>query len=286
MTVTTPKACVIGHPVAHSRSPMLHRYWLKTLGVAGAYDFADVSAADFPGFLAGLRAHGYVGGNITVPHKEAAFRAVARRDEAAQAIGAVNTVWYEDDRLVGGNTDVYGFLAHLDASIPDWTNAVGRAVVLGAGGAARAVVHGLLGRELAVALVNRTVARAQALADHFALRPSVHAWGELPRLLEGADLVVNTTPLGMAGNPALDLDLAPLKPQAIVFDAVYVPLDTALLRSARQRGHRTVDGLGMLLHQAVPAFARWFGKTPRVTPELRRLIESNIRAATGQTGTV
>jgi shikimate dehydrogenase len=285
MTVTTPKACVIGHPVAHSRSPMLHRYWLETLGVAGAYELADVSEADFPGFLADLRARGYVGGNITVPHKEAAFRTVARRDEAAQASGAVNTVWYEGDRLVGGNTDVYGFLAHLDASVPDWSKAGGRAVVLGAGGAARAVVHGLLDRELAVALVNRTAARAQALADHFAMRPSVHAWGELPCLLAGADLVVNTTSLGMAGKPALDLDLASVKPQAIVFDAVYVPLDTALLRSARQRGHRTVDGLGMLLHQAVPAFARWFGKTPRVTAELRRLLESDIRAATGEAAT-
>jgi shikimate dehydrogenase len=281
MTETIPRACVIGHPVAHSRSPLLHGYWLRTLGITGAYERAEVTAVEFPDFLRGLRQHGYVGANITVPHKEAAFNLVDRRDDTAQAIGAVNAVWYVDGQLVGSNTDVHGFLAHLDNSVPGWDTAAHRAVILGAGGAARAAVHGLLGRGLGVALVNRTVSRARDLASHFSMRPSVHAFDELPELLAEADLLVNATSLGMAGKPALALDLGPLRQPAIVYDIVYVPLETELLRLARQRGHRTVDGLGMLLHQAVPAFGRWFGVTPRVTPELRSLIEADIRGPTG-----
>jgi len=281
MTVTIPKACLIGHPVAHSRSPMLHGHWLKTLKVAGAYELMDVTEAEFPDFLSALRAHSYVGGNITIPHKQAAFHQVDRCDEAARAIGAVNTVWYEDSRLVGGNTDVYGFIAHLDSVVPQWERGARWAVVLGAGGAARAVVHGLLGRGLDVALVNRTIARAHDLAAHFAMRPKIHSPGDVPRLLGRADLLVNTTSLGMAGKPPLDIDLSPLAPAAIVYDIVYVPVETELLKSAKQRGHRTVDGLGMLMHQAVPGFIRWFGVTPSVTPELRSLIEADIREKTG-----
>jgi shikimate dehydrogenase len=208
-------------------------------------------------------------------------RLVDSPDAAAQAIGAVNTVWYADDRLVGGNTDAYGFTAHLDAAVPQWNRQARRAVVLGAGGAARAVVHALLERGLSVMLVNRTLARAADLAAHFGMRPSVHGFEDLLPLLGNADLLVNTTSLGMVGRPALDLDLSPLNPAAIVYDVVYVPLETAFLQSAKERGHRTVDGLGMLLHQAVPGFARWFGVTPRVTPELRALVESDIRASTG-----
>ncbi|MFL4977519.1 MAG: shikimate dehydrogenase [Xanthobacteraceae bacterium] len=281
---TRPRACVIGHPVAHSRSPLLHGYWLKTLGIAGAYERADVPEPDFANFLRDLRRQGYVGANITVPHKEAAFRLVDRRDEAAQAIGAVNTVWYENDRLVGGNTDAYGFIAHLDASIPRWHETTHRAVVLGAGGAARAVVHALLARGIEIALVNRTLARAQDLAAHFSQWISAESFAQLPQRLGRGDLVVNTTSLGMIDKPALELDLAPLKPAAIVYDIVYVPLETEFLRAARARGHRTVDGLGMLLHQAVPGFARWFGVTPSVTPELKSLIESDIHAKTGLAG--
>jgi shikimate dehydrogenase len=278
MTVTIPKACVMGHPVAHSRSPMLHGYWLKTLGIPGFYEAVEVTEQDFPDFLRNLRTHGYVGGNITVPHKEAAFRTVDYRDGAARAIGAVNTVWHEDDRLVGGNTDAYGFIAHLDASVPHWNESADRAVVLGAGGTARAIVYALLDRGLAVALVNRTIARARDLAIHFAMRASAHGFEELPQLLADADILVNATSLGMAGKPRLDIDLVRLKPAAIVYDVVYVPLETELLKAARRHGHRTVDGLGMLLHQAVPGFARWFGATPAVTPELRALIESDIKA--------
>jgi shikimate dehydrogenase len=280
MSVTIPRACVMGHPVAHSRSPMLHGYWLKSLGVTGAYDLRDVTAPDFPAFLRDLRQTGYVGGNITVPHKETAFRMVDRHDPAAEAIGAVNTVWYENDRLVGGNTDAYGFLAHLDASVPRWSETEFTAIILGAGGAARAIVHGLTSRGGAVRLVNRTVGRAEELAALNPKQASAHPVTELPRLLASADLLVNASSLGMAGKAPLAIDIAPLKPSAIVYDIVYVPLATDLLRAARAGGHRTVDGLGMLLHQAVPGFARWFGVTPTVTPELRALIEADLKAKT------
>jgi len=275
----------MGHPVAHSRSPLLHGHWLKTLEIPGGYDRADVTEADFPGFLRHLRQHGYVGGNVTVPHKQEAFRMVDERDPAAEAIGAVNTVWYEGERLIGGNTDAYGFTAHLDACLPGWDNEVRRAVVLGAGGAARAIVHALLTRGLAVALVNRTLPRARELAEHFAMRPSVHAFDELPHALALAGLLVNATSLGMTGRGSLDVDLTPLPSAAIVYDIVYVPLETAFLKAARERGHRTVDGLGMLLHQAVPGFAHWFGATPSVTPDLRAVVASDIRASDGGAGT-
>jgi shikimate dehydrogenase len=281
MNATVLRACVMGHPVAHSRSPLLHGYWLKTLGIAGAYDRADVTEADFPGFLRDLQARGYAGGNITIPHKETAFRLVDERDDAAQAIGAVNTVWYEDGRLVGGNSDAYGFIAHLDASVPRWQESVRRAIVLGAGGAARAVIHALLGRGAEIVLVNRTLRRAEDLAADFGQRVSASSFDGLPQHLGEADLLVNTTSLGMAGKPPLDIDLTPMKPAGVVYDIVYVPLETEFLRDAKRLGLRTVDGLGMLLHQAVPGFARWFGVTPSVTPELRSLIASDISAKCG-----
>jgi shikimate dehydrogenase len=281
MTVTIPRACVMGFPVAHSRSPLLHGYWLKTLGIAGTYEREAISVADFPTFLQQLPQLGYVGGNVTVPHKEAAFREVAQRDRAAQAIGAVNTVWLENGRLVGSNTDAYGFVAHLDSSLPRWTDVVRRAVVLGAGGAARAIVHGLTGRGIRVALVNRTLGRAEQLATHSGGLASAHPSGELSHFLGEADLLVNATSLGMTGKAPLQVDIGSLKRAAIVYDIVYVPLETPLLVAAKARGHPTVDGLGMLLHQAVPGFARWFGATPTVTPELRALIEQDIRRETG-----
>jgi shikimate dehydrogenase len=281
MSETIPRACVMGFPVAHSRSPLLHGYWLENMGLSGTYDRQEVSVAAFPEFLHQLAQRGYVGGNVTVPHKEAAFREVDRRDAAAQAIGAVNTVWLEAGRLVGSNTDAYGFIAHLESSVPQWTKSMHRAVVLGAGGAARAIVHGLAGHGVRVALVNRTLARAEELAAHYGRPTTAHPYGALPHLLPETDLLVNATSLGMTGKAPLALDIVPLKPDAIVYDIVYVPLETPLLAAAKARGHRTVDGLGMLLHQAVPGFARWFGATPTVTAELRALIESDIRRETG-----
>jgi shikimate dehydrogenase len=275
------RACIMGHPVAQSRSPMLHGYWLKTLKVEGAYERADVPPEDFPAFFRDLPGHGFVGGNITKPHKESAFRLVGRREGAAEAIGAVNTVWFENGTLVGGNTDYLGYLAHADDQAPRWDAAGGLAVVLGAGGAARAVVYGLRERGLDIALINRTRARAEELAKAFAQHVRVHDFAELPRLMRDAVLLTNTSALGALGQPPLEIDLKPLRDSAVVYDINYVPLETELLKAAAARGLRTVDGLGMLLHQAVPAFARWFGIVPKVTPELRALLEADIRAKTG-----
>jgi shikimate dehydrogenase len=281
MTANLRRACIMGHPVAQSRSPMLHGYWLKTLRVEGAYERADVTPEDFPAFFRDLPGHGFAGGNITKPHKEAAFRLVDRREGAADAIGAVNTVWFENGALVGGNTDYLGYLAHADDRAPGWDAAGGLAVVLGAGGAARAIVYGLRERGLDVALVNRTRARAEDLARDFAPRVRVHGVDELPRLLGDARLLTNATALGSLGQPPLAIDLSPLMADAVVYDINYVPLESDLLQAAGKRGLQTVDGLGMLLHQAVPAFAKWFGIVPEVTAELRALLEADIRAKTG-----
>jgi shikimate dehydrogenase len=280
MSAALRRACVMGHPVAHSRSPMIHNYWLKTLGIPGSYDLKDLTPEAFPGFVANLAGNGYVGGNVTVPHKEAAFRAVAARDAAAEAIGAVNTLWLENGRLMGGNSDTHGFIANLDDRAPGWNVPGCRAVVLGAGGAGRSAVYSLRQRGVEVSLVNRTLARAEELARRFAPGVQAHGFDEVPRLLPHADLLVNCTSLGLAGKPPLEVDLAPLKPRAVVYDVIYVPLETGLLAAARKRGHRTVDGLGMLLQQAGFGFRKWFGGDPRVTPELRAMIEADILAKT------
>ena len=277
-----PKACVMGHPVAHSRSPMIHGYWLRTLGIPGAYELKDLTPEAFPDFVTHLEANGYVGGNVTVPHKEAAFRLVDRRDEAAEAVGAVNTLWLDNGRLMGGNSDTHGFVANLDDRAPGWDVRNGRAVILGAGGAARSAAYALAARGLTVEVVNRTVERARSLAADFGPRVSGRGFDALPGLLSEADLLVNCTSLGMTGKPPLEVDLARLRPGAVVYDVVYVPLETDLLAAARSRGHRVVDGLGMLLQQAGFGFRKWFGGDPRVTPELRALVEADIRAKTGR----
>ena len=271
-----PRAFVIGHPIAHSRSPLIHGFWLKQLGLAGSYDKIDVAPDALPAFVHGLDAAGFVGGNVTVPHKTAAMALVDHVDAAGLAIGAINTLWHDDGRLMGSNTDAQGFVGNLDAEAPGWDRTPGRAVVLGAGGAARAVVHALLGRGFAVDIVNRSLDKAEALARVFKGGVAAHALADAARVFDGAGLLVNTTSLGMAGMPALNLDIAALERGALVCDIVYVPLETALLRRAREAGHPTVDGLGMLLHQAVPGFERWFGVRPEVTPELRALIEADI----------
>jgi shikimate dehydrogenase len=282
MSASIPTACLMGHPVAHSRSPMIHGYWLRTLGIRGAYELKDLTPEAFPDFVTRLAANGYVGGNVTVPHKEAAFRLVDRRDAAAEAVGAVNTVWLEDGRLMGGNSDTHGFIANLDDRAPGWDVPGGIALVLGAGGAARSAAYVLAGRGLTVRVVNRTLERARGLAADFGPRVSGHGFDALPRLLPEADLLVNCTSLGMVGKPPLEVDLGLLKPGTVVYDIVYVPLETALLARARARGHRTVDGLGMLLQQAGFGFKKWFGVGPRVTPELREILEADIRAKTGR----
>lgn len=280
MGVAARRACVMGHPVAHSRSPMIHNYWLKQLGIAGSYELKDLTPEEFPAFVGDLAGNGYVGGNVTVPHKEAAFRAVAARDAAAEAVGAVNTLWLENGRLMGGNSDTHGFIANLDDRAPGWNVPGCRAVVLGAGGAGRSAVYALRQRGVEVHLVNRTAARAEELARRFAPGVQAHGFDELARLLPQADLLVNCTSLGLAGKAPLEIDLAPLKARAVVYDVIYVPLETALLAAARKRGHRTVDGLGMLLQQAGFGFRKWFGGDPQVTPELRAMLEADIVART------
>lgn len=269
------RACLMGHPVAHSRSPLIHGYWLKTLGIAGAYELRDLTPEQFVPFVTNLAANGYVGGNVTLPHKEAAYRAVAARDEAAEAVGAVNTIWLENGRLIGGNSDVHGFIANLDDCVPGWNIPGCKALVLGAGGAGRSVTYALRLRGVDVDVANRTPARAQELAARFGAR--AHAWDSVPALLAQCDLLVNCTSLGLAGKAALPIDLAPLKRAAVVCDVVYVPLETPLLAAAKKRGHRVVDGLGMLLHQAGYGFRKWFGGEPKVTPELRAVVEADLR---------
>jgi shikimate dehydrogenase len=270
------KACVMGHPIAHSRSPMIHGYWLKTLGIEGAYEAKDLRPDEFVPFISNLAANGYVGGNVTVPHKEAAYRSVSARDAASEAVGAVNTLWLESGKLMGGNSDVHGFIANLDDRAPGWNVAGCRALVLGAGGASRSAVYAFQQRGIEVHVVNRTLARAQELAQRFGAR--AYGWNDLAKLLPRADVLVNCTSLGMTGKEALQVDLGPLSRSAVVYDIVYVPLETALLAQARQRGHRTVDGLGMLLQQAGFGFRKWFGGDPRVMPELRQIVEADILA--------
>jgi len=275
--MTVPTACVIGWPVEHSRSPVIHRYWLRELGLPGDYIRKPVPPEEIARFLKDLPESGLVGGNVTVPHKETAFAAVAERDAAAEAIGAVNTLWISVGKLIGGNTDTFGFLANLDDIAKAWDKSPGPAVVLGAGGAARAVVFALKSRGFTpIHVVNRTAGRAEEIAARFGSQVKPGTWEALARLLPDARILVNTTSLGLAGGPDLDLDLRPMKPGSVVADIVYVPLETTLLATARKRGLVAVDGLGMLLHQAAPGFEKWFGRRPEVTPELRAAVLATI----------
>jgi shikimate dehydrogenase len=270
-----PAACLIGWPAAHSRSPLIHRYWLRTLGIEGGYVIEAVPPDEFKDFLFRLSLRGFVGANVTRPHKERAL-ALSKPDERARAVGAANTLWFADGELCSTNTDVEGFINNLDACAPGWDDAED-ALVLGAGGASRAVMFGLLDRGIKrVHLANRTVARAQALADQFGERVVPVAWDALGELLPCAGLLVNTTSLGMKGQPPLELDVGRLPSDAVVADLVYVPLETPLLAAARACGLKTADGLGMLLHQAVRGFELWFGQRPQVTAELRALVEADL----------
>jgi shikimate dehydrogenase len=274
--VTKPRAaCLIGWPAAHSRSPLIHHYWLRTLGIEGGYNIEAVPPEGFAEFVLHLAAHGFVGANVTIPHKERALT-LSVPDARARAVGAANTLWYEGDELRSTNTDIEGFINNLDACAPGW-DGVEDALVLGAGGSSRAVAFGLIERGIKrVHLANRTLERARALADRFGASVHPVAWEAIGDLLPRAGLLVNTTSLGMHGQPALEIDVGLLPSHAVVADLVYVPLETPLLAAARSRGLKTADGLGMLLHQAVRGFELWFGQRPQVTSELRDLVEADL----------
>jgi len=275
-----PRAGVAGWPVDHSRSPTIHRYWLREFGLAGSYERFAVQPAEFREFAARIGRNGLVGANITAPYKETAYLLCDRRTPVADALGAVNTFWREDGRLWGDNTDVAGFLANMDESAPGWAERAKLAVVIGAGGAARAIVYALISRRFErIVVVNRTQARAEALAAQFGSSTKAATWAALPAELAEADVLANATTLGMVGQPPLAVELDALPDRASVADVVYVPLRTPLVEAARARGLRAVEGLGMLLHQAAPAFTRWFGRQPVVTPALRALVETEVLAA-------
>lgn len=271
------RACVIGWPIQHSRSPLIHGHWLAKYGIAGTYIREAVKPENVDSFLSSLADRGFAGCNVTLPHKHAALAAAAHKDAAAVAIGAANTLWLEDGTLFATNTDAYGFMTHLTQTVPDWQSVDAPVSILGAGGAARALIHGFLTAGVGeIRLCNRTQARAEDLARHFGPRVKPHAWTERERLSRDAGVLVNATALGMIHGEPLDLDVSHLGARTIVADIVYVPLETPLLAAARRRGLRTVDGLGMLLHQAVPGFEKWFGRKPEVTPDLRALLAADI----------
>ncbi len=267
--------CVIAWPAGHSRSPLIHNYWIKQHGLNAEYRREAVPPEKFAEFIKNLRANGYVGANVTLPHKQAALT-LTEPDERSRAVGAANCLWYDDGKLRSTNTDVEGFLANLDTATPGWDRGLESAVVLGAGGGARAVVYALLRREVQrVYVINRTIPRAKELQKKFGARVVPAGWDEIGGLLGGAGLLVNTTSLGMVRQPPLEINLR-CPASLVVADLVYDPLETKLLAAARDRGLRTADGLGMLLHQAVRGFELWFGIRPQVTAELRALVEADL----------
>lgn len=272
------KACIIGWPVKHSRSPLIHGHWLAKHGIDGVYTKLEVVPEALTDFIrVGMASQGFAGCNVTIPHKVAVMTLVDDVSPAARAIGAVNTLWFEGGGLRADNTDVTGFMTHLAASAPGWQGPDRSALVLGAGGGARGVVYGLLRAGVErIHICNRTRAKADEIAAAFGSRVVAVEWAERERFGRDAGVVVNTTSLGMHGYDELMFDVANLPPDCVVADIVYVPLETKLLAAARLRGLRTVDGLGMLLHQAVPGFERWFGVRPTVTAELRDLIVRDI----------
>ncbi|MBC7584571.1 MAG: shikimate dehydrogenase [Tardiphaga sp.] len=268
-------ACPIGWPAAHSRSPLIHHYWLRTLDIAGGYSIESGPPEGVAEFVMNLSKYGYIGANVTIPHKERVLNLTAP-DQRARAVGAANTLWYDHGTLRSTNTDIEGFIDNLDHCADDWDHAED-AVVLGAGGSSRAVVFGLLERGIKrIHLANRTIERAQELARKFGARVIATPWEDVDAVLPRAGLLANTTSLGMKGQPELAIDLSRLPASAVVADLVYVPLQTPLLAAAQARGLRTADGLGMLLCQAVRGFELWFGQRPEVTPELRALVEADL----------
>jgi shikimate dehydrogenase len=271
------KACVIGWPIAHSRSPLIHNHWLKTYGIMGLYEKREVKPEDLSTFLNHLHANGYVGCNVTIPHKQAAIACVSTIDDIVKKTGSLNTIYTEQGLLNATSTDGEGFYQNLITNVPD-TNLSGKtAVILGAGGSARAVIERLQRANMAkIHVINRTQARAQEMATVFGTKVIPSPTSALTELLKSTDLLVNTTSQGMKGQPELDIDLSGLPKRAIVADLIYVPLKTKLMEQAEARGLKTVGGLGMLLHQAVVGFEKWFGIKPEVTPELYRLVARDI----------
>jgi len=261
-----PLAGVIGSPISHSKSPQLHRHWLKTYGIAGDYIPMDVASQDLKEVLRALPKAGFVGVNVTIPHKEKILEIADLVTDRATLIGAANTlIFRKDGKIHADNTDGYGFIENLRAGAPNWNPAAGPAAILGAGGAARAVVASLLDAGVPEILItNRTRIRAEKLAEDFGKRLTVIDWVQAGNILEESALVVNSTALGMIGKPAMRVPWDGLRKGTVVTDLVYTPLKTDLLIAAEAAGCVTVDGLGMLLHQAVPAFERWFGQRPEV----------------------
>lgn len=284
------RAFVIGWPIEHSRSPLIHSYWLDSYNIPGSYEKKAVKPEEFESFIEAMvdsqksstlmegdETLFAVGANITVPYKERAFKLANWADSTASAVQAANTLWIEQGKLYASNTDVYGFTANLDDNTPDWARTDRPAAVLGAGGAARGIIYGLIEKGFSeIRLFNRTRARSEQLADNFGSRVQVLDWDRRSSGIEDCSLLVNTTSLGMEGQPGLEIDLIKLPEYAVVTDLVYVPLKTPLLKQAERCRLRTVDGLGMLLHQAVPGFEKWFGRRPSVTAELRELIISDL----------
>lgn len=275
------RACVIGWPIEHSRSPIIHGYWLRQYGIDGSYTKEAVRPEDVATFLRTLDAQGLVGCNVTVPHKETAYAIAEERDASARAVQAANTLWLEGGKLHAANTDTYGFMTYLDHVVPDWKAHDGPVAVLGAGGAARAIVHGFLDAGIEeVRVFNRSPARAEQLAEAFGPRVKVFDWDARSDGSREACVLVNTTAAGLRGAGTLGIDFAGFNPDCVVSDIVYVPLETELLADAKRHGLRTVDGLGMLLHQAVPGFEKWFGVRPQVTGELRAILVADIEGQT------
>lgn len=272
------KAFVIGHPIKHSRSPLIHGTWIAEHGIDGSYEAIDVAPEQLPAFVERLRRGEFAGGNVTIPHKEAVFALCDSVDPLATIIGAANTlVRQPDGRIHGFNTDYMGFLGNLEQNAPGWARGLQRAIVLGAGGAARAILVALREEGIPeIVLLNRTPEKAEALAREISGPFVTGALADYGRYAAGAGLLVNTTSIGMHDTRFEALDLRLLPATALVTDIVYVPLVTPLLADARALGLRTVDGLGMLLHQAIPGFEAWFGVRPTVTPALRAKVEATL----------
>lgn len=271
------KACVIGWPIAHSRSPLIHGYWLSELGIDGAYTREPVRPEDLSAFLGELETRGFAGCNVTVPHKETALSLASEADDSARSIGAANTLWVADHRLCATNTDAYGYMTYLDVRAPGWRTRDRPVVILGAGGAARAIIYGFLQAGVTeVLLFNRSLSRSEILAQHFGPRVKVLEWAQRNHGARQASVIVNTTTLGMKGEGDPGVDFTACDPATVVSDIVYVPLETPFLKRARAAGLTTVDGLGMLLHQAVPGFEKWFGVRPTVTDALYARVRADI----------